>query len=90
MLRPTWFLPSEAGESNRDALRAEILSLAESTKAAGNASVQASGPVVSLVDSDDDDDAAAVGGRAAASCARPSPLRLGGAAELPLTLSDDD
>ena len=89
MLRSSWFLPSEAGESNRDALRAEILSLAESTKPAGQVSAHATGPVVSLVDSDDDGDGGAAEGRAAAS-ARPSPPRPGGAAELPLTLSDDD
>ena len=62
MLRPSWFLPADAGESNRDALRAEILSLGDCVKpekaaaGAGPASERAgaSKTVVSLVDSDDE------------------------------------
>ena len=97
MLRPTWFPPSEAGESNRDALRAEILSLAECTKPAGHAAAAAApDPIVSLVDSDDDGDGAAAGGLShppapavAKASARSVSLSPGGAGE-PLTLSDDE
>ena len=60
MLRSSWFLPTDAGESNRDALRAEILSLGKCAKTekaagAGPSSARAAAPVVSLVDSDDED-----------------------------------
>ena len=96
MLRSTWFPPSEAGESNRDALRAEILSLAECAKPAGQASAPAPGPIVSLVDSDDDGDDAAAGGLShrpapavATATARSTSPRPGEAGE-PLTLSDDE
>lgn len=72
MLRPSWFQPTDAGESNRDALRAEILSLGECVKpeqaavkpenaaagGAGRAAGRAAATVVSLVDTDDDDEVA--------------------------------
>ena len=95
MLRSTWFSPTEAGEANRDALRAEILSLAEAVKPAGHASALAADPIVSLVVSDDDEGVAderlphhSVPAVATASARSTSP-RPGGEGE-PLTLFDDD